>query len=230
MKIAKNTITPAETVKADIQKSYRGKNVLNLANGVSEDLFHLKPEEGDFILFLGRIDLYMKGLDILLESFSQVSNQHMNLKIAGSGKRGDVKKLLKLIKDFELENRVEFLGKVSEKDKLELLRTCLFLVMPSRFEGWGITGVEANAAGKPVLGTKIKGLGEAVLHEKTALLVEPEDVEKLTASLDFLIENGEKRRSLGEEGRIWARRFSWKSIAAEQFDFYKAVLEDKQRM
>ena len=85
--------------------------------------------------------------------------------------------------------------------------------------------LEASAAGKPVLGTKIKGLSEAVIHEKTGLLIEPENVEALTVSLDFLMENSEKRQSLGYEGRMHATKFSWKSISSEQFEFYKAVME-----
>jgi len=224
LKIVKNVITSAKGIKEDIQKRYQGKNVINIANGISDDLFYLKPEEGNFILFLGRIDIYMKGLDILLESFFRIKDQNVFLKIAGSGKRGDVKRLMELIRHFKLEQRVKFLGRVSERDKLELLRTCLFLVMPSRFEGWGITAIEANAAGKPVLGTNIRGLSEAVVNNRTALLIEPEDTERLTSSMDFLIENAHIRTNLGKEGRIWAQRFSWKSVAKEQFAFYESVL------
>jgi glycosyltransferase involved in cell wall biosynthesis len=230
LRIAKNIITSAKGIKEEIQERYHGKNVVNIANGVSDKLFRLEPKDGNFVLFLGRIDVYMKGLDILLEAFSSVKNQHIPLKIAGSGKKSDEKKLAQLIKGMKLEHRVEFLGKVSEEEKCELLRTCLFLVMPSRFEGWGITAVEANAVGKAVLGTKIKGLSEAVVHGRTALLVETGEVGTLTTSLDVLIADSEKRRSLGGEGRIWSRRFSWKSISAEQFNFYKAVLGDKERL
>lgn len=225
LRIARNIITSAKDMKEEIQKRYHGKNVSNIANGVSDELFRLKPEDGNFVLFLGRIDVYMKGLDILLEAFSKVKNHNIILKIAGGGKRSDERKLVQLIKGMRLEQRVEFLGKVSEKEKFELLRTCLFLVMPSRFEGWGITAVEANAAGKPVLGTKIKGLSEAVLHEKTALLVEPEDVEGLRDGLDLFYEDSALRATFGQEGRRWAKRFSWESISSEQFAFYRKVIE-----
>lgn len=226
LKTIKNVLTPSKSIKDEIQSKHVGKIVTNIANGVSNALFSLKPEEKKFILFLGRIDIYMKGLDILLESFSRIKNQNVFLKIAGSGKKGDVKKIIKLIRDFKLEDRVEFLGRVSEKDKFELLRTCLFLVMPSRFEGWGITAIESNAASKPVLGTNIKGLSEAVVNNKTALLIEPENIEKLTSSIDFLFENSDIRASLGKEGRIRAQKFSWKSISKQQLEFYESVLKN----
>lgn len=111
--------------------------------------------------------------------------------------------------------------------KSELLRTCMFLVMPSRFEGWGITAVEANAAGKAVLGTKIDCLSEAVKNNETAILVEPENVGQLLHSMEQLILDRETRIRLGNQGRVWAKRFSWQSISDEQSDFYQTVLNKK---
>jgi glycosyltransferase involved in cell wall biosynthesis len=223
----KNILTPSKGVKREVQKRYPDKNVRNIPNGVSDALFDLVPEEKNFVLFLGRIDVYMKGLDILLGSFSLIRNRTLVLKMAGSGKKGDVRKVKKMISDLKLEKDVEFLGRVSEENKRELLRTCLFLVMPSRFEGWGITAIEANAAGKPVLGTKIEGLSEAVNNGQTALLVEPENREELASSIDYLVENHELRKSLGEQGRSWAKRLSWKAVAEEQFSFYRSVAMER---
>jgi glycosyltransferase involved in cell wall biosynthesis len=221
---SREIITPSESVKESIESRYQGKKVKSIPNGVSRELFDLTPEERNFILFLGRIDFYMKGLDVLLESFCRVRHKGVSLKIAGSGKKGNVKKLVRLIRGYGLEERVKFLGRVDERDKLELLRTCLFLVMPSRFEGWGITAVEANAAGKAVVGTNIKGLSEAVVHEKTAILVEPENVESLTDAMDILIEERKLRRDLGRAGRVESGKFSWEAVAMEQFNFYQSVL------
>jgi glycogen synthase len=228
LRTVKNVITSAQKFKEDIQKKSRVRNISNIANGVPDDLFALEPEEENFILFLGRIDIYMKGLDLLLESFTRLNHQDISLKIAGGGKKGDIKKLKVLIRKYNQNRRIEFLGKVSEKEKRELLRTCLFLVMPSRFEGWGITGVEANAAGKPVLGTDIKGLSEAVVNKKTAVLVEPENIEKLTDAMGMILVDHDKRAMLGQQGRQWAKRFSWESTSAKQFRFYQAVVGKKR--
>jgi glycosyltransferase involved in cell wall biosynthesis len=225
LKTAKNVITSAKSIRDEIEKRDGKKRVKNIPNGVGEEFFALDPEEKPFILSLGRIDIYMKGLDLLLEAFSRMRSTSVSLKIAGAGKPNDMKRLTELIRRLNLEKRVEYLGRVEEREKLELLRTCLFLAMPSRFEGWGITAVEANAAGKAVLGTRIRGLTEAVENEKTALLIEPERVDPLASALDFLVENEDQRRRLGRQGREWARRFSWDFIAEEQLGFYRRVLE-----
>jgi phosphatidylinositol alpha-1,6-mannosyltransferase len=185
----------------------------------------LDPEEKPFILSLGRIDIYMKGLDLLLEAFSQMKSLSVSLKIAGAGKPGDIKRLTDLIKRLNLQERVEYLGRVEEGEKLELLRTCLFLAMPSRFEGWGITAVEANAAGKPVVGTKIWGLSEAVVDGRTGLLVEPGKAGPLSSAMDRLVADHGLRADLGREARIWAKRFSWEAIARDQAAFYESVKE-----
>jgi glycogen synthase len=225
LKTARNVITSAKSIREEIEKRYADKRVKNIPNGVSEEFFALDPEEKPFILSLGRIDIYMKGLDLLLEAFSRMRSPSVCLKIAGAGKPGDMRRLTELIKRFSLGNRVEYLGRVGEQEKLELLRTCLFLAMPSRFEGWGITAVEANAAGKAVLGTEVRGLTEAVENNQTALLIEPESVDQLASAMDFLVENEDERRRLGRQGREWAKRFSWESIAEEQLAFYRTVLE-----
>ena len=225
LKTARNVITSAKSIREEIEKRYADKRVKNIPNGVSEEFFALDPEEKPFILFLGRIDIYMKGLDLLLEAFSRIRSASVSLKIAGAGKQGDMRSLTELIKGLHLENRVEYLGRVEEQVKLELLRTCLFLVMPSRFEGWGITAVEANAAGKAVLGTRVSGLTEAVDDDQTALLIDPERVDQLLSAMDLLVEREDERRRLGRQGREWARKFSWESIAEEQLAFYQTLLE-----
>ena len=223
LKTCKHIITPSKSIKQILEKKKPRAKIAAIPNAVSEELFQLEPNERGFILFLGRIDVYMKGLDILLEAFSLVKNKNIILKIAGSGKIGDIKKVRKMINNLGLNERIELLGRVSEKEKLELLRSCLFLVMPSRFEGWGITAIEANAAGKPVLGTRIQGLSEAVKDGKTALLVKPEVREELTSFIDLLIENGELRNRLAKQGRYRAKKFSWAALAGKQLAFYKFI-------
>jgi len=225
IKMAENIITPSKEIKEEIEKRYPKKVVVSIPNGISEDLLYLEPEENGFILFLGRIDIYMKGLDTLVESFSRISRDDIVLKIAGSGKKGDEKILEDLIKKYGVEKRVEIMGRVNEETKRELLRACLFLAMPSRFEGWGIAAVEANAAAKPVLGTYIQGFSEAVVNNKTALLVKPDDSKALATAMISLIENVKLRNNLAREGRKWARKFLWRSIAEEQFNLYRALLK-----
>jgi glycosyltransferase involved in cell wall biosynthesis len=225
LKTIRNVITSAWQIRQDIQRRRELERSVNIANGVAADWYTLAPQEGRFILFLGRIDIYMKGLDVLLEAFARLDvDREIRLKIAGGGKAGDVERLTALIAQSGVRARIDYLGRVSEEEKRELMQNCLFFVMPSRFEGWGITGVEANAAGKAVVGTRIKGLAEAVRHNETAILIEPENPAALAAAMQMLVKEHTLRRKLGREGRRWARKFTWPAIAADQFRFYGSVL------
>lgn len=225
MAAARNIITSALAVREEIAGRFPEKTVTNIANGVPDDYFSLLPTESPFILFLGRIDIYMKGLDVLLDAFSGLPDRNLRLKIAGSGKAGDVRRLGGMVAASGAAGQVDLLGRVSETEKRELLRSCLFLAMPSRFEGWGITAVEANAAGKPVVATKITGLSEAVGEGAGAVMVPPGDVLALRRAMGELIADGSRRQQLGRQGRAHARQWSWEIIAREQLAFYRRVIE-----
>jgi len=202
--------------------------VETIPNGVSRELFNVQSEEGEYILFLGRIDIYMKGLDVLFQAFQKQkpSTFKCRLCIAGSGKKKDVRRLKEEIHRLRLSDRVEYLGEVNDAEKMELLRKSLFVVMPSRFEGWGIVAVEAAAAGKAVLGTKIPGLSEAVQDGKTGILVPPENADKLAEGIELLAGDSEKRKSMGRAGKEWARQFDWDFLAARQEEFYKEAVKN----
>lgn len=226
---ARHVITPAKSVRNDIANRFPGITAVDIANGVAEDYYSLSTEEHPFILFLGRIDVYMKGLDVLLEAFGGLSMPEIRLKIAGGGKAWDVRRLHRLVAGQRLGGRVEVLGRVSEAEKRELLRTCLFLVMPSRFEGWGITAIEANAAGKPVVATRISGLSEAVKEGAGAVLVPPGDPAALRAAIAALVVDAPNRQRQGRRARAHARKWSWDVIARKQLAFYRRILQDRKR-
>ena len=93
--------------------------------------------------------------------------------------------------------------------------------MPSRFEGWGISAIEAAACGKPVIGTDIPGLKDAIIDKKTGILVESENSDELAVAIDTLLENEKLRNELGLNGKKWAKNFQWEDIAEKQEQFYK---------
>jgi len=194
-----------------------------IPNGVDETLFKLVSKEENFILFLGRIDIYQKGLDTLIDAFVQVeqSTEDIRLIIAGGGK--DVKALQKLISKTDSGN-IEYLGRVSEHHKRGLLSRCLFVCMPSRYEAWPLVATEAGACGKPVVGNDIPGLRDTVQHMRTGFLVKPGDSYELSEAILSLLNSDMLRRKLGRNGRKWAQNFRWDKVAEEQEKFYYECL------
>jgi len=227
LKISKYFLTVSPSNAKILEKERRrNEKIKYIYNGISDDLFCLESLNGDYIAFLGRIDIYMKGLDILLEAFSKIDNKNIRLKLAGIGKKREIDILTRKIEELELVERVSFLGSISEEEKKRYLSSSLFVVMPSRFEGWGIVAIEAQACGKAVIGAKIPGLQDAIKENETGILVEPENTNELKNAMMRLINNKSERKNLGEKGREWAQNFKWDNVAEEQMDFYKSILKN----
>lgn len=201
-------------------------NICIIPYGVDEELFNISGSEKGYILFLGRLDIFQKGLDILLKAFQQVSRKFPDLKliIAGAGRQEN--RFKSMVAKSLVRDRIELVGRVMGQKKKDLLRNCLLVCMPSRFESWGIVAIEAGAAGKPVIGTKIQGLIDSIKDGETGILVPPERPDLLAEKMIYLIENENERKILGRNGRLWAKHFNWDDLAREQERFYYEVMKE----
>jgi len=223
LKTANNIITVSQSV-TDLVKKRRKQALISLINnGVSEYLFNTKEEKGSYVGFLGRIDIYMKGLDHFVELAEKCKETDIKFKIAGSGPEKSVNKLIDLIAKKKMTN-IEMTGKLSDDQKTEFLLKAKIIILPSRFEGWGIVAVEAAACGKPVIGFNIPGLKDAIVDGETGILVEAGNIDKLKKTLVELWNDENRCEKLGRNGRKRAENFKWDKIAAQQEEFYKMVV------
>jgi glycosyltransferase involved in cell wall biosynthesis len=87
---------------------------------------------------------------------------------------------------------------------MKLMALMDIVVVPSRFEGFGLTAAEAMAAGKPVVASAVFGLKEVVVHEKTGFLFPSENTEMLAGYLQRLCSDSELRNKLGTDGKLRA--------------------------
>ncbi|MBV6343509.1 glycosyltransferase family 4 protein [Candidatus Magnetobacterium casensis] len=206
------------------EKARLDSDVVLIPNGI--DPYFLEPHdtpEENFILFVGRLDIYQKGIDTLLKSFQLLSEEHPEIRLVIAGDGPDEGKVKRLIRDLGLEGKVDMVGHVG-LERRELYRRCLFAVCPSRFEGFGLVALEAQACGKEVVGSRIPGLDEAIRHNKTGLLVPPNEPLVLAGAMDCLISCPHIRKECGEQGRAWASRFSWDESARKQVEFFQGVI------
>lgn len=209
-----------ETSEA-LKKFGLGPSAVAIPNGFDPILLAEGPVDGDYVLFLGRFDVRQKGLDTLSEALELT---RLRLVIAGGGK--DEGKVRRLFGKAAGPGRAEFAGFVSGREKTDLLRKCMFMVMPSRYEGQPVTVSEAAACGKTVLVSDIPELKYAVdagfgMSFKTGA---PKD---LAEKMAFLLHNGPLRRKMGVRARQYARNFTWDKIAEEYEKYLMAVGKDK---
>jgi glycosyltransferase involved in cell wall biosynthesis len=108
---------------------------------------------------------------------------------------------------------VEFLGFVSEEEKLELLQRAWIHVLTSPKEGWGISVLEAAACGTPSVASDSPGLRDSVRDGETGLLVPHGDVGALAEALARLVEERPTREAMGERARSWATEHEWDGVS-----------------
>jgi glycosyltransferase involved in cell wall biosynthesis len=147
----RNVVTVNRAVREAIREVNPRARLLDSANGFDAALLELPVTvaEPPFVLFVGRLDPFMKGLDVLLEAFKGVAERHpaVRLVLAGRGAAHSIADLERRAREGGMAGRVELRPNIDEGEKRRLLSSCLLFCTPSRFEGFGIAVLEANARG-----------------------------------------------------------------------------------
>jgi glycosyltransferase involved in cell wall biosynthesis len=169
-----------------------------------------------FLIYIGRLHIKNKGLDTLLNAMKDVDT---GLLLAGRGK--DEGRLKQMSKELSLKN-INFAGFVDEREKMNLLRSAWAMVLPSRFEGWGIVVLEAAACGKPVIVSDIPELQYAV-DAGFGISFRTGDAKDLAQKAKLLLDNGQMRNDMGQKAREYAKNYTWDNIALDYERFLKEV-------
>ncbi|MDH3251452.1 MAG: glycosyltransferase family 4 protein [Ignavibacteria bacterium] len=172
--------------------------------------------------YIGRLKRY-KSVDQLLRALPAVRANVPELKVQIVGEGGDRVRLESLSARLGLERCVGFTGFVTEERKLELLQQMWCKVTTSTKEGWGLTVIEANACGIPVVASNVPGLRDAVKDNETGLLYPYGDTHALAEQLTKLLTDEALRHRLARNAVAWAETFDW-NIAAEKT---LALLEER---
>jgi len=181
-----------------------------------------KKEKDPTIIYLGRIKR-SKGLSELIVALYYVRKNIQNVKlwVAGRGDSSYLTELMRFIDKLGLINNLEFFGYVDEKTKINLLSRAHLLVFPSVMEGWGLTVIEANACGTPVIAFNVPGLRDSIINGETGLLVPYGDVKALANAIIKVLSEDELRAKLSKNAIKWAEKFSWEKTAKE----FEKILE-----
>jgi glycosyltransferase involved in cell wall biosynthesis len=182
---------------------------------------------GDSVVVLALASLVRrKGIDVLLDALARIADPGVVAWIAGDGP--DRAGLEAQASRLGLSSRVRFLGR--REDSADLLAGCDLLALPSRREGLGVSALEAMAARRPVVASRVGGLADAVVDGRTGLLVAPDDPEALRLAIARLASDGDLRRRLGEAGpsRL-AEGFLAPQMVLAYEKLYRSVLEERKK-
>jgi glycosyltransferase involved in cell wall biosynthesis len=183
-----------------------------------------EPKKGPLIIgHLGRLKKY-KGVDHLLKAF-QIVRQEMpevRLKIIGEGDYRP--ELEREARQLALAESVEFTGFLGKDQTVRALHQVSLSVNCSAKEGWGLTVIEANACGVPVIASDVPGLRDSVLDEKTGFLYEYGNIEQLAQKILLVLRDDHLRERLRAEAIEWARTFDWKDSARKMVDVLEGAI------
>jgi glycosyltransferase involved in cell wall biosynthesis len=190
----------------------------------------------DRIVFVGRFDRH-KGADLILEAFAELAAQRPALRLdfvgpdrgladGAGGALSLPEYLQRRIRDATIRSRIDVHGQLSPPQADELRRRGLVTCVPSRYETFGYTAVEAMSLGCPLVAARAGGLQEIVRHEETGLLFDGGDARSLAAQLERILSRPELGARLGEAARRDVHsRYHPATIAKETLDFYALTIE-----
>jgi glycosyltransferase involved in cell wall biosynthesis len=195
-----------------------------IPNGTDPELVRRDPgpPADRHLLFLGRLAIHQKGLDLLLNAYQPARRDLPPLVIAGSGVATDEAWLLHRIQELGLAPRVRLVGRVDGEAKSTWLREAMALVMPSRYEASPLVAVEGFCYRLPVVLYAIPELED--LPDTCCVKVPAFDVPALTAALRALAADPARRRTLGDQARAFSRDFDWDTLADRYEAFCETIL------
>ena len=146
---------------------------------------------------------YEKGIDLLISAFARIAPQNPLLYLLIVGTGPDEEMLKKMAEDTGFSSRIVFYGGVGWEAAMRQMALIDIVVVPSRFEGFGLTAAEAMAMGKPVIAANVGGLPEVIECGTYGILVDPEKTEAIASILiDFANKNTQSRNMQIDPDRI----------------------------
>ncbi len=204
------------------------EELLRLRSGVVRTIYNAVPDEplarsrpgrdGATVVAVGRLE-HQKGFDVLLDALARVPT--VRLLLVGDG--GQRRALEERARRLGLADRVRLTGWV--ENPRTLIADADVFALPSRFEGFPLSVVEAMLAGLPVVAADVGSVREAVIPDQTGLLIDPDDADALAAALERLLGDERERRRFGEAGRELAlERFTTDRMAKAYAELYRELV------
>jgi glycosyltransferase involved in cell wall biosynthesis len=213
-----------DLIKLGISQS----RIIYLPNAIDTEFFNPGNEkEENLILYLGRITP-VKGLHVLLYSLRYLKRP---VRLIIIGPVSDIKYFQIVMRLIEKENqngknRVEYLGVLPLKEIVKFYQKATIFILPSYWEAFPMTLLEALACETPVIATPVGGIPEVIKNHETGILVPPNDPLRLAKAINYLLENKDVRLKMAREGRkLVEERYSLETVCKKLCLVYKQLLK-----
>ncbi|WMT07484.1 glycosyltransferase family 4 protein [Natrinema thermotolerans] len=205
--------------------SPKHKNIEYIPNGVDIDRFQTDGKDSGYVLYLGRL-AREKRVGDLISAFCEIANEHEDLELVIVGDGPERENLEQAARETPFAGRIQFKGRVPDKEIPEYYSRASVFVLPSIWEGHPLTLLEAWASKTPVVTTNVEGIREFVKHERNGYLVEPKSPDEIAEGIRFLIENQNLKEQIIEKAYSEVvQEFSWESAAQETIRVYREIID-----
>jgi D-inositol-3-phosphate glycosyltransferase len=189
---------------------------------------------GRLLLFVGRLER-LKGVEVAIRALALLrdrAHDDVRLLILGEdsrdGDESEKDRLKEVAATAGVRDRVDFLGSVAHHELPFFYPAADVCVMPSYSESFGLVGLEAQACGRPVVGSGVSGLRSVVRDEVTGYLLDSHDPAMYAERIGRLLDNPEVALQMGRRGRLLAQRFSWTRTADRLRALFDGVVQRAQ--
>ncbi len=197
-------------------------------NGLDTELYSPDPavsRRESEILCVGRASDPNKGIKTLIAALGKLPSS-VRLTLVDAGGSGDEAR--KWAHSVGCADRLDITGRIPNDDLVNLYRRAALVVVPSRYEGFGLPAVEAMACGTPVVATSSGALPEVIRVGSGGLLVPRDDPDALAEAVATLLERPQLRREMGTRARpLIEATFSWPRVAERTARIYQEVVEER---
>jgi len=205
------------------------EKIKTIANGIDVTAFEraqplplLKAEDGTVVGIVARLDL-QKGFEYLLRAARDLCKTTPDLKIVIVGEGPDREKIEEMIEQYGLQSNVILAGQQSNMPAVYAAMD--IFVLPSLNEGLPMTVLEAMAASKPVIASRVGAIPSVIKDGENGLLVAAKDSEGLRNAIASLLSDPERRRRLGDQAHAWvSQNYTSEAMALNYREMYEEVL------
>ena len=219
------TATGVRLAEATLPFTPQGKRVSVVPYGVDLDRFLPAARAERSPLVVGAVSRLSpeKGFDVLLRAIAALRDRGTALDVLFAGDGPSRAMLERLTAELRLTEHVRFAGEVAHADVPSILQQIDIFAMPSTWEGFGVSAIEASAMELPVVASNIHGIPDVVVHGETGLHVPPSDATALAGAIARLADDVSLRRAMGAAGRAYVElHYRWQDNAAQMERLYAA--------
>jgi glycosyltransferase involved in cell wall biosynthesis len=182
------------------------------------------------VLFVGRLER-IKGADILIEAINKIDGNvpDAEFMLIGDSTPDFRIKLTARIKEYHLQNKVNLLGKIDYLKLPAYYQKASLFVIPSRWDNFPGSCLEAEASGLPIIASSVGGLKEQLVKDgKNGFLVAPENASELAQKMSLLLKNPELRQQMGQESLKIVKNYQPSCVAEKMVEYYRQIIIKKK--